>query len=287
MGRSGEATRRLRSIMDGHANCTVSDQGGMIFQTPRSTRYAKMMLSFVMLLGTILFSVGAAIVIYPVALQLGAPPIAACAPAAAASFFFARLGWQIVTAPIRFRICFGPRTVEIGDGPLRHSYAYDEVETISLPEHEEDGYGVALEGGTGGAFIQLSPRDEMLCAQILRARCVNAIFVDRSGQEYLPPNPDEPLACLGTLYRRSRWLAFASVTPVLFVGAICVGQSIIFGCAMFGLIRLSTSDAMLVGIKFLVELTSLVLLVRFALKRINKMRAIRNRMMDFRNTVGQ
>ena len=36
------------------------------------------------------------------------------------------------------------------------AYAYDEVEAISLPEHNE-GHGIALEGGPSGRLCILTP----------------------------------------------------------------------------------------------------------------------------------
>jgi hypothetical protein len=268
--------------MDNRANTIFSDSDCVMFNTPYGTRAAKLALSLVMFVGAILFSVAAAVITFVLAAQFGAPAIVACVPAAVAYILFFRLGWRIVTAPLRFQIVLQPDAVTIGSGWLRRSYAYDEIEAISLPESKSDGHGVALESGAAGSFVYLTD-DESRCAALLRSRCRNAIFVDRSGKEHMPPSPDQPLLAIGALYRRNRWLALSAIWPIVFLGSLCAVEATGLLCVLFGLTnpRPPVSDVLIIAVKFCAQLVGLALLIRFGTKRLRMTRAIRDRMAEY------
>ncbi len=266
--------------MDLKANTISLNSNRLTFETPLGTRITKALSSLVWLLAMILLPPAFAFTIYILAIALGSPVLVAYIPAAVTYALSIRLGWQLVTAPIRFRIVLGPEAVEIGGGWLRRRYSYDEVEAISLPEHRE-GYGVAVEGGTSGAFVHLTADDESCCAMLLREKCKNAIFVDQSGHEYLPPTADQPLMSLGALYRRNRWLALGSIIPTVFLGAMCVGESMILGCVVVGFSNPPALDVFLLAIKLSAESIGLVFLVRFGSRRMEMTREIRAKMVEF------
>ncbi len=269
---------RLRQTVRGaNMESIIPDSRCLTYITPFSTRVVGLLFAFVMLLGAIVLPVVLAFVIYQLAVQCGSPVVVAWIPAVVTYVMSIRVAWQLVTAPIRFRIDLEPMAVSIGGGLLRRSYAYDEVEAISLPENNHE-HGIALEGGERGAFVHLNTADEARCAELLRSKCKNAIFVDRSGQEHLPSNPDQPLMTLGALYRRNRWLVFGSIVPTVFLGTICLVQSLIILRVMFGFEHLPIGDVVAMSARLCAELVGLVCLVRFGSQRMNMTRVIRNKM---------
>ena len=254
----------------------------MEFRTPAWERTIKIAFSLAWFLAALFLVLASVGCVYGLAILAGAPAILAGIPAAVAGVFSVRFGWQLVTAPLRFQIVLGSDAVEIGSGWLRRRFPYHEVEAVSLPEHRE-GHGVALEAGTNGAFVFLTPDDEARCAAILHDRCKNAIFVDQSGREHLPSNPDHPLMSLGTLYRRNRSLALGSLLPSVFLAALCAAQAIGLGCVLLGFTipAPATGGIVVVAFKFTAELIALVWLIRRGSERMKMALDIREKIADF------
>jgi hypothetical protein len=227
------------------------------------TRAIKRGFSFVTFLVAFWISVAGASMIGMLAFQCGAPVLLAFVPAVVTFVLFIRMGCRIAAAPTRFRIVLGPDSVSIGDGWLRRSYIYDEVEEISLPEGKGEGFGIGLEGGARGAFIYLSPDDESRCAAVLRIKCRNAIFVDHLGQEHMPTCPDKPLLSIGALYRRNRLLAFSTIIPITFAATLFVVTSIVLIRTVLGFVKPGTVDLIKIVATFLGTLVTLIALTRF------------------------
>ncbi len=267
--------------MDDRANSILSESNCVKFITPASTRAIKRGFSLIMFFGAFLISAACASTVFMLAMQCGAPAIVAWVPGAVTYVLFFRKGCQIAAEPTRFRIILGPDSVSIGDGWLRRSYPYDEVEAISLPESKYEGNGIGLEGGARGAFVYLSPADESRCAALLRIKCKNAIFVDHSGREHMPPCPDQPLLSIGALYRRNRSLAVGTIIPIVFAASLCAVTSIGLLCTLLGFANPGTFDLLMIVAKFCATLVALVCLIRFGSRRLKTARIIRKKMVEF------
>jgi hypothetical protein len=250
--------------------------------TPLPTRVIKIIFSLeLLLLIVIIVPPMFAVTIYLLAIASGSPVVLAYIPAAVTYAFSVWKGWQLVTTPLRFRIVFGPDAVEIGSGLLGRRFAYDEVEAISMPE-DNGGHGIALEDGANGAFVFLTPADEARCLLILRKRCKNAMLVDRSGEEYLPPSPDRPLVALDALYRRNRWLASGANVSIPFLGAFCIGNSGLLLSVLIGHMNLPIFDVAIRAFEIGCGLLALIWAIRIGRRRMKMAQIIRNKISEFR-----
>jgi hypothetical protein len=88
---------------------------------------------------------------------------------------------------------------------------------------------------------------------------------------------------IGTLYRRNRGLALGSIVPTVFLGTICLVQSLIVLRVMFGFVSLPIADVAETAARLCAELIGLLCLVRFGSQRMKMTRIIRNKMAESRN----
>jgi hypothetical protein len=254
------------------------------YKTPLLSVVLKIIFSIEMfILGVILVPGLFAACGYMMGIFFGLPPLIACVPAALFGMFVVRQGWWLTTAHLRFRISFGADTVEIGRGWLRRSFAYDEIETISLPEHNKR-FGVVLEAGHKNAIIELEQRDEAICLAILRAKCSNAIVVDRSGREYLPPDPDRPLQSLAVLYKRHRWIAAGIFVGTPLLALCCVCHALLILDVLLGRMNVPPIEFALHTGPFAGELIALWWLIRFGPRRIKMALILKDKLAELQRT---
>jgi hypothetical protein len=185
----------------------------LTFRTPVAKRVGSVVWSLTVGGAGVLITFAAAAAAAYAAWWLGAPTVFAIGFAILTWALLGRVVWKMATAPLRFRVRLGPDVAELGQGFLKCSYRYDDVEVISVPEGASSEHGVGLEGGRRGAFVYLSATDERICVCVLRTRCHNAVFVDNLGKEHLPRAAERPSVALWSIYRRSRdavvWSSFA------------------------------------------------------------------------------
>jgi hypothetical protein len=141
---------------------------------------------------------------------IGAPIWLCCGLGFVVAFLLVRSMSREAISRLRFRVMFHPDHVELGGGPARLNAPYEEVEMFGYTrEARVDCFGLLWQDHNAVVYL---PADSLVaCLQMLRDRCLNAIYVDRGGREHLPPNPSRPDFTIKTLSRHYRRVGRASL----------------------------------------------------------------------------
>lgn len=136
--------------------------------------------------------------------------------------------WKVLLGIPRFRIALAPGLVMVGGRYWKDEVSNGDVEVISPPAEKRE-HGVMLEFGGRKALVYLSPTDEAQCLALLWKRCENALFIDRTGQEYLPRSASRPRLTLSAYYRKLRARVWLGVCTVGVIGGagLAIGASIL------------------------------------------------------------
>jgi hypothetical protein len=136
-----------------------------------------------------------------------------------------RWGWAAIIYRLRFSVLFLADHLQVGRGLARCSFAYDDVEMVSLPHRNEAGSWVTLRCGGTTARVALSTRKRVECFQMVGLRCRNAVMVDEEGKVHLPPNANRPEQTLVSLERHYRTKMWRFAYAASFAGCMFSGHA--------------------------------------------------------------
>lgn len=202
----------------------------LVFRTPWGTRFASVIISASV--GAIFFvlSFAAAVaVFFSLTWGWGMVSVLAVVPSIMVFGVLVYLTYKMVVSPLHFSVTLTEDSVTLGGGWLRRQIPYDDVELLSLPTGD-GGHAVTLKAYGKSDYVNLRSTAEAKCAALLRASCVNAVVVDRSGQEYLPCDANRPLSALSVLYRRTHSVAWGAT----FASLGLLAQTCVLAPAVFG-----------------------------------------------------
>jgi hypothetical protein len=213
------------------------DTGSTIteFYTDRCLRFAEWTSVCLGIVLNMLVAAGFAFVLGLILSVLGMP-IWLCAWIGVA-FTLCYFAWSVggVTSRLRFCLILHADCVQLGAGLLRLNIPYEEVELFGYARKAKDDCLIVLwRGHRSHLFL---PRYSFLsCLNLLRERCVNAIFLDSMGREHLPPKPTKPDFSLDTLYRQYRTKALTSLSAVVVLFLVVILAAIDCVVRLFGVI---------------------------------------------------
>jgi hypothetical protein len=202
------------------------DRFPIIYETPLWRRLKSII--FVLAMGTCCPCIGiiCGVIIWAIGIFLGLQQIPSIMLGIVALLFFLHLTWNICAPTLRFNICLQTDYAELGRGFFKKVFPYEQVDFIYMPEADEHDHGVGLERNGVGAFVFLSIEHELLCLNMLREKCINAIFVDSRDCEYLPDESDNPARVLWKLYHRKRGKIWATLCALVFAGIFTIARTI-------------------------------------------------------------
>jgi hypothetical protein len=198
----------------------------IIYETPLWRRLKSIV--FVLAIGTccICFGIMFGVIIFAIGIMLGLQQIPSIILGIIALLFFLHLAWKICAPKLRFNICLQEDYVELGRGILKKVFPYDQVDFIYMLEADEHEHGVGLERNGVGAFVFLSIEHELLCLNMLREKCNNAVSIDTWDHVYLPDKSDNPARVLWKLYRRKRGKIWATIYMLVFAEILTIAEII-------------------------------------------------------------
>jgi hypothetical protein len=126
--------------------------------------------------------------------------------------------WRVAMNSLRFRIELYDDSFAVGRGPARKTLSYAVVDVIIAKKKDNVSWIVIKAPGLR-THVYLADVDVERCGQALQQRCKNAVYIDPSGMEFLPPESNRPLQNLLFVQRRSfLWFVFfALAAPTLTV----------------------------------------------------------------------
>ena len=137
--------------------------------------------------------------------------------------------WTFMKGRFKFTLRVMPDRIEYGRGIFRETFPCDDVDIIRV-KFEGTAEHVKL-GIPGRTWICRFREDSQRCADLLRAYCPNAIYIDVKGSEHLPANPGDPVQIVkrlvGTIRSRGRWTLGGGVLMTYMGGSIAFAR--IFG----------------------------------------------------------
>jgi hypothetical protein len=136
------------------------------------------------------------------------------------SFGVIRSIFRLTMARLRFCVVILDGKIEIGRGWACHTSSFEDVELISV--HNGDTASTTIQTINSTSRTFLTAEDAQSCADELRKRCLNAVYVDAAGTEFLPAESRRPLRNLILVERRcfkiSIGLALLSIFSALIAG---------------------------------------------------------------------
>jgi hypothetical protein len=196
------------------------------FETDNKTKILDKFYAIFLLSSLSLFSVCFSIGLSVAAVEAGIPVI----PVAAFFLIVALLGirwsWKLAVSKMRFCIIFQPLSLQVGRGPARCIFPYEDIETVALTRFGRHGCCFKLICGRKKPRVYLNQQQSHDCYIFLRHYCCNALLVYGNVREYLPANPtrpDQTLAAMVNHYKKRMWICIIGIPlfGCFFVGYAC------------------------------------------------------------------
>jgi hypothetical protein len=153
---------------------------------------------------------------------VGAPIVLAVMANIVLPLLIARYAWKRMMSRLRFCIQLGQERVDIGRGWARCSISLDDVDMVSIVLGKNP--CVFIQGPKVRARVFLTADVAQACADALRMRCQNAVYVDANNIEYLPAESRRPLRNLLLVQRRCLKIAMGLTALVPISLALTIGS---------------------------------------------------------------